>query len=94
MSSSDERVEALARTVAEAWWVEVSETPESDAYLEAPDFFDAVSKHLLDSPAMRDLLAETWDEGYESGMDDEAYNARGIGSHDYAVNPYRTEAGR
>ena len=46
---------------------------------------------LLDSPAMRDLLAEAWDEGHVAGRD---YQGDGWNSdaHDPAEdNPYRQE---
>lgn len=57
MSEHDERVEALAKVIAEAWGTDVDLPPECDPYDEAPDYFDDVARHLLDSPAMRDLLA-------------------------------------
>jgi|GEM_PF-6128410 len=46
---------------------------------------------LLASPALRELLADAWQDGYDAGRDDESFYSRGVGPdpdvpHD---NPWR-----
>lgn len=97
MSSGDERMEALAEVfaqhIAEAggWYCScqpVDETEGTRDLLEGT--WEAhLADILLDSPAMRDLLAEAWDAGFATRT-----NWRKGPDAFPPSNPYREEADR
>ena len=88
---SEERVEALAS---------ILDRHVTDAAFEAgcrlscgydgDDLTEHIAQALLASPAMRDLLAEVWDEGWVTGMGDAAGLMNGTQAA-VSANPYRTE---
>ena len=73
---SEERVEALASDI----WHDFEGSPFIDI---TPRDAESIARSILASPAMRDLLAEVWDEGFDEGSDDV------FGRRD--SNPCRTE---
>ena len=87
-----EREEALAKVlgahIAEAggWHCSCQPIDGSDGTRPLLDAtWDAhAAQAVLDSPAMRDLLAEAWDEGLEEGRQRWAYNRSIV-----EPNPYR-----
>lgn len=103
MSERDERVEALAEVLAQhredfsdhcCHWHDGCDcgwTDEPDGDSTHVAYVGHLAATLLRSPAMRDLLAEAWDEGHAAGCD---YQGDGWNSdaHDPAEdNPYRQE---